>query len=845
MGPSSSVLADQPGNIAGDLFSDFSLDGFGSASAGVSDSDPVSASASYERVPGEPDQIQVSVDIQLSPTWHVYSTTQPAGGPLPTKLTIAEPEGISITKPFRGDREPLRSVSAEFGGITVEEFDSKVTFTARARIPAGQTAADLGPITVKLDALACTTGGACLPVDESLTANYTGEDDADSRTKTWNPTIAGTDAAGDLPSVDDIMASIAAGRGRTAVDASTNELSGFRDADYPVLWSAQLDRATAAPGETVGLTFTATPDVTFHVYTAATNDADSKTNFVVTDKTDLQLGPPQTESEVVDYDLLPGVTYHHGAVTWTIPVRVPDDATPGVRSLRGGIAYQACQDTSCQVPMALSFEADLSVVSTSATSGVPAAVELKAAKRIDVLDSAATIAWVDVLGESSGVVEPQPNVEPTTEGSWAAVTAWLFGSFPGTLIMAFIGGVILNFMPCVLPVVGLKVMSFVEQAGEQRGRVLALNLVYSFGILAVFAVLATLAIVFSFSWGEQFTFVEFRLGLTVLLFALALSYLGVWEIPAPSFASGATSQRLGNQEGYVGAFFKGVFATLLATPCSGPLLGFILGATINLSPVQTVAVMMTVGIGMALPYLIIGVRPGLVSWLPKPGPWMETLKEFLAFLFLGTVAFFFYGFADEHKVPVFVTLIGVWFGCWIIGKVPNWAAIQKRVSAWLAGVGAATAIGLLAFRMLVPGEHLINWQPYSEANLTSLQREGKTVILDFTADWCVNCKVNEKLALNTKPTQQLLEQLDAVAMVADWSNRENAEIKDKLKELQSRSIPVLAIYPGSQPDQPIILRDLVTQSAVLDALNRAGPSVSRRPDAALVSTTTATTLASP
>lgn len=353
-----------------------------------------------------------------------------------------------------------------------------------------------------------------------------------------------------------------------------------------------------------------------------------------------------------------------------------------------------------------------------------------------------------------------------------------------------------------------------------------LNLVYALGILAVFAILAGLAVGLSFSWGEQFTYVEFRLGLTVLMFALALSYLGVWEIPAPSFASGKASQQLGAQEGYAGAFFKGVFATLMATPCSGPLLGYILGATINLSPVQTVVIMMTVGVGMALPYLIIGARPSLVSWLPKPGPWMETLKEFLAFLFLGTVAFFFYGFTDETKVAVFVTLIGVWFGCWVIGKVPSWQTIQRRVAAWAVGVSAATAIGMWAFTALVPGEEIIRWQPYSEARLDALLANGKTVVLDFTADWCVNCKVNEKFALNTAPTAELLEELDAVAMVADWSDRDNPEIKEKLSELQSRSIPVLAIYPGSKPDRPIILRDLVSQQTVLDALKEAGPSQS-------------------
>lgn len=202
---------------------------------------------------------------------------------------------------------------------------------------------------------------------------------------------------------------------------------------------------------------------------------------------------------------------------------------------------------------------------------------------------------------------------------------------------------------------------------------------------------------------------------------------------------------------------------------------------------------------------------------------METFKQFLAFLFLATVAFFFFGFRPEQQPRLFTALIGVWFGCWIIGLVPMWKPIGQRLAAWGGGLAAAIAIGVAAFT-LGTGPTDVTWQPYSEAKLKQLQAQGRTVMLDFTAAWCVNCKFNTKLAIDTKPTAQMIARLDAVAMLADWTDQD-AEIKAKLNELDSDSIPVLAIYPGNNPGEPIVLRDLVSQSAVLEALQQAGPSV--------------------
>jgi thiol:disulfide interchange protein len=467
-------------------------------------------------------------------------------------------------------------------------------------------------------------------------------------------------------------------------------------------------------------------------------------------------------------------------------------------------------------PSALKFTAKINVAAASGSQ--PAAVELVSAKRSEVLDEAATRKWVDDVAMPEGKEEASENEKSTAP----VVVPTSSSSFPTLLLFAFLGGIVLNVMPCVLPVIGLKVMSFVSQAGSDRKRVLALNLAYCAGIFVVFSALAALAVVFNFGWGEQFQYFSVRLGVTVGLFAFALSYFNVWEIPVPGMASNKTSQELQNKEGLTGAFSKGIFATLLATPCSGPLLGGVFGATIGLPGAQVVMIFLVMALGMSTPYLLIGLNPSWIKWLPKPEPWMETFKQLMAFFFLAAVAFFFYQFSDENKFPVFVTLIGVWFGCWIIGLVPNWQPLKKRLVAWASGVSIATAIGLSAFFVLKAAPEL-NWVDYNEASLKQYQSQGKTVLVDFSAKWCVNCLVNLETAIDTRKTRELVDELGVVSMYADWTNYDEA-VTQKLTELNSKSIPVLAIYPADRPDEPIILRDIVTQSTVLEALRSAGPS---------------------
>ncbi|MFU7557890.1 protein-disulfide reductase DsbD domain-containing protein [Roseiconus sp. JC912] len=800
------------------------FDSINFGSLATNSAEPYQFSAKYFASGGKG---RVEVEATIGKAWHIYSTTQPSGGPLPTKLAIKSPASVKITGPAEPDEPPTKSVSDIYPGVTIEEHEGTVIWSAPISLPVGYE----GDIEVEIQSLVCKTGGSCMPANETLVAIHSG------------------------PFTEQLSVSTAADQdGNTDPFASeSSKATKFQDEDYEVSWLAGVS-TSIAPGQRGQILFRAKPSGSYHVYSAKTDDSRNATNFVVTEKDGLKVGKPFTEQPLIKSEVLPSVRYHDGDATWSLPIAVPESAKAKAYEIKGYVAYQACNDSSCLQPMAFEFTATVNVAKETDESLLP--VKITSAKYVNALDAAGQNQWVDPVdpistdkpqlssdSQSSDELIADNGIENgDDEDDAAAVLIEQPGrkaALPFILLLAFGGGIILNLMPCVLPVVGLKVMSFVQQAGEDRKRVMLLNFAYVAGIMTVFGLLTCLAVFASFGWGQQLAYFPVRLGLTVLVFALALSYLGVWELPTPGIATGGKSQDLQQREGPVGAFFTGVFATLMATPCSGPLLGAALAYTISLPGPEKAAVLLTVGLGMSMPYVILGIFPKLVSFLPKPGNWMVTLKEFLAFLFLGTVAFFFNQFSDAQKLPVFVTLIGVWFGCWIIGKVPPWESMKKQIRGWSIGVVSAVLIGIASFSYLtakpviraegggveyIVDDHL-RWEKYDEQRLKDLHAMGKTVMLDFTASWCVNCIVNKEVALDTEQTRKMLETLDGVAMLADLTDQPEDLVRKLETELGSKSIPMLAIYPGKSPKQPIILRDLVTQGMVLNALESAGPSV--------------------
>lgn len=485
---------------------------------------------------------------------------------------------------------------------------------------------------------------------------------------------------------------------------------------------------------------------------------------------------------------------HYEKVTWFAPISLSEGADLSTLNIAGNIEGQACNPQTCipfEQPIAARLGEGVLIPPALDPANPTAAQEAESALAEEVIEEATSL--LTILG------------------------------------YGVLGGLILNLMPCVLPVIGLKVLAFAEQGGQSRGRILMLNLSYVAGLMAVFMVLGTLAALAklglsneSFGWGELYTLTWFKVAMAALVFSMALSFLGIWELPIPGFATSGKATELATREGPFGAFCMGMFTTILATPCSGPFLGPVFGFTISQSPLVIYAIFAAVGLGMALPYLLIGFFPSLVSWLPKPGAWMDTLKNLLGFVLLGTVVYLFSTINQGYFIATLTLLFGIWFGCWIIGRTPITAEPAQRRNAWLEAIAAAAVVGVLAFQFLTPSTSMLPWQPYTPEALAAARSQGKTVMVDFTAQWCPTCKTNLKFAINRPKVKDWVEENEVVTLLADWTDR-NDMIKQALRELNAQSIPLLAIYPSDANLGPIVLPDLLTQNKVLEALAIAGP----------------------
>ena len=494
--------------------------------------------------------------------------------------------------------------------------------------------------------------------------------------------------------------------------------------------------------------------------------------------------PPHTH---IDQQIWTGLELreHERQVTWYAPIELSRGTDPSALTIAGQVEGQACNPETC-VPFEQTF---------SAKQG----------------------AGMDVPQNPQSTAE----AKSTSEMSLLSVVGY-----------ALLGGLILNLMPCVLPVIGLKVLSFAKQGGQSRAQIFFLNLSYVAGMLLVFMLLATLAAIVqmgfgdrigiagdNLAWGELNTITWFKVAMASLVFAMALSFLGTWEIPIPGFAGSSKASALSSREGPMGAFMMGVFTTILATPCSGPFLGPVFGYLI-IQPVQmTYLVFASIGLGMALPYLLIGLFPSLVSWLPKPGAWMDTFKQLLGFVLLATVVWLCSAIPKEHYIATLSLLFAIWFACWWVGRTPITASAYTKLKAWLGGIGTAALVGFLAFS----SGPTLPWETYSRAALDEARSQGKTVMIDFTAQWCLTCKTNLKTAINRAEVKQLVEENGVVPLLADWTDR-NPAIKEALRQHNSQSIPLLVIYPADASREPIVLPDLLTKQIVLEALSEAGPS---------------------
>ncbi|MDR2346952.1 MAG: thioredoxin family protein [Planctomycetaceae bacterium] len=396
------------------------------------------------------------------------------------------------------------------------------------------------------------------------------------------------------------------------------------------------------------------------------------------------------------------------------------------------------------------------------------------------------------------------------------------------LVYAFLGGVILNFMPCVLPVIGLKILSFFEQAGKSRLRAFLINFSYSLGLLSVFIVLAIL----NYGLSKLFTFELFSIVMAVIVFAMALSLMGLWEIAVPSFVGGETSVKLMTREGFGGAFCKGIITTLLAVPCGAPLLSTAITWTdeqirIGNTP-MVFLIYVVIGLGMASPYLLIGAFPELLRFLPKPGQWMDTFRKTMGFCLLIAVVWILYFVRVEQLLSTITLLFAVWFACWLIGRQEYVTNFRKRITARIVSIAVITVTVFFSYDFTILDNPYTlqsamrarlsggKEKPFTLENYENAISSGSYVIVDFTADWCVTCKVLEATVLNSEKVKKTIAEKNVTFLVADCT-REN-EATEFLHKLGPGQVPVLAFFDPKNLSKPVVLRGFYSQKNVLDIL---------------------------
>jgi len=608
---------------------------------------------------------------------HIFSVTQKPNGPgQRTEISLGEDyTQIKLTGKFEPDQD-FELHESEFADEIGEEHHGVVTWSAPFEFTEAVDPDDrdelVVPVTYFAQVCVDGDGGACLQFDGTLDAKSAAA--AVAHSFSYSP------------------------------EGSHVTVSGWADVTH------------AQPGDTINLNVKIEPEAGWHVGAYAQSPAPGTTPslVVISKSNDAKLADPTATPEPTEVTGPEGkLLVHKKAVTINLPLELPKDLEEKKHGFVGFLGVNASDEDSESVFTSLKFKFKVEVGSAT----------VDAKNDFNFFDS-----QEKDYSEIASLAQKEYERNKKNAGQFADYP------IPTVLGLAFLAGLILNVMPCVLPVIGLKVLSFVQQAGENPRRVLFLNLTFAAGIIAVFMLLAAFAAFMGLGWGGLFESQAFTIVMVTIVFAFGLSFLGVWEIPIPGFVASSGSGKAAHQEGYSGAFIKGILTTLLATPCSGPLLIPAVTWAIAQPPAITFLAFFAMGLGMAFPFILIGFKPSLVSFLPKPGEWMETFKQLMGFVMIATAVFFFNPVSDKLEMPTLAFLVFIAIACWMAGRISLLQEFPVRMKKWAAAVAVACIGGFVAFYLMVP-QHELDWQPYSSIAVKEQLAEGNVVFVDFTADW--------------------------------------------------------------------------------------------------------------
>jgi len=469
--------------------------------------------------------------------------------------------------------------------------------------------------------------------------------------------------------------------------------------------------------------------------------------------------------------------------------------------------------------------------------------DLMEAFRIDALPltalvSPASVALVQKPDQPAATVPVQsPMKAADTDGALVRSPEAPLSSLKKELFLAFFGGLILNFMPCVFPILSIKALSLIDKSRKAPWQVRRHGLVFTAGVLSCFAVIAGLLIALrsggaQIGWGFQLQSPVFVTLLAYLMFAVGLSLSG-------AFAVGGSLMGLGSglaaRGGYSGSFFTGALATLVATPCSAPFMGAALGFALTQPWPVALSIFQALGLGLAFPYLVMSFFPAVFKYLPKPGTWMIRFKEFLAFAMYGTTVWLVWVLTlqtgPQGIAAALTGLVAIAFAAWLFSSTREFARRGRMLgntATVITVVLALSLVGLPVFQtsdakntnmttqQKQAGQGPV-WEPFSRQRLAELRAAGRPVFINFTAAWCITCLVNERVALSSSRLAAIFAEQGIVYLKADWTNYD-PEITQVLSEFGRSGVPLYVYYPAGVQAEPVILSQLLTEDVVLEEL---------------------------
>ncbi|HWX49766.1 MAG TPA: protein-disulfide reductase DsbD domain-containing protein [Roseomonas sp.] len=518
-----------------------------------------------------------------------------------------------------------------------------------------------------------------------------------------------------------------------------------------------------------------------------------------------------------------------------LPRPSPWPASIGFEGESGGLHLEGTDLTPATVREAFFFPAEPTVLDHAAPQ--PLAVA-DGALRLGLTRSTAPlppgpVAGVVVLTDAAGTrsaysIAPEPGPVPAAlgdAGTGTAISLWQ------AALLAALGGLILNLMPCVFPILAMKAMALARLSGAARGEVRGHAASYTAGVVLCFLALAGLLLTLRAAgvvagWGFQFTAPAFVAGMGWLMLAVGLNLSGVFQVGGPVGAGNGLAAR----GGHLGSFATGALAVLVATPCTAPFMAAAIGAALAMPPAATLAVFAAMGLGMAAPYALLALAPGLAGLLPRPGTWMERLKELLAFPMYGAALWLLWVLAQqvgpEGLAAALAGALGIGFAAWALGVAQRAHTPRGR---WVGRAGGALA--LVAALALLPGLAAApaprsaamaaedGAEPWSATRLAALRAEGRPIFVNLTAAWCITCKVNERMALNTEAVRTAFARQGIAYLKGDWTDG-NATLAEVLRAHGREGVPLYLVYPAGG-GAPAVLPQILTESIVLRAIGAA------------------------